>query len=61
MKKVYSAKELGLDLSKKIYECYNCKKMFNWDENSSWYGSIKQMENNPKLLKFACSDKCQLH
>lgn len=48
-----------LDHTKKIYKCSNCGKLFNWNENSSWYGSIKQMDDNPDKLIYSCSDKCK--
>ncbi len=48
----------GLNLDKKVYRCSTCDKLFNWDENSSWYGSIKQMDEGTIKL-FFCSDKCE--
>lgn len=47
-----------LDLNKKIYRCSNCKSEFNWGKNSSWYGSYKQMDENPEKLIYSCSDEC---
>lgn len=47
-----------LDLNKNIYECSNCEKQFNWNENSSWYGSLGQMDFG-EIKIYSCSDKCQ--
>lgn len=59
MKVVYRRKDQKLDPNRKIYECGNCGKVFNWDEeNSWWYGSLKQLENQPEKIKYACSEKC---
>jgi len=58
MKVVYNAKELGLDANKKIYECCVCNKLFNWDDNSSWFGTLKQWDETPHKLKFFCCDPC---
>ena len=47
-----------LDVKRKVYKCTTCDKLFNWSENSSWYGSVRDMdEDNVKL--FFCSDNCQ--
>jgi len=59
MEVIYSAARLGLDLNKKIYECSVCKKMFNWDANCSWYGSLKQYDEDPSKLIVVCSDNCK--
>ncbi len=48
----------GLTPGKKVYECSTCGVLFNWDKNSSWYGSYKDMEEKPHLIKYYCSDKC---
>ena len=47
-----------LDLTKHIYECANCNKLFNWTEGCCWHGSIKQQENNPTSIKYHCSKEC---
>jgi hypothetical protein len=59
MKIIHDAKKLGLDTTKKIYECTICQKLFNWDENSSWFGTLKQWEEQPKKLKYFCSEQCE--
>ena len=58
MKVVHDINKTGLDTNKQIYQCKTCGKLFNWDGNSSWYGSYKQMENQPDKIKYFCSDKC---
>jgi len=49
----------GLNFKKRVYNCSTCKKPFNWDKNSSWYGSYKMLEDTPEKIKYFCSDKCQ--
>jgi len=58
MKVIHNMNKIGLDLSKKIYECSVCGKLFNWDINSSWYGSEKDAEEHPEKIKYFCSDQC---
>lgn len=58
MKVVYNAKNNDLDPSKKVYECGWCKKLFNWDENSMWYGTLKQWDECSDELIYSC---CQEH
>ena len=58
MKVVFNKQKENLDTNKEIYRCNTCGKLFNWDKNSSWFGSYRQMENNPEKLKYYCSDKC---
>lgn len=59
MKVVHNKEKLDIDKSKKVYECNNCGKLFNWNENSSWYGSYNTLENNEKVT-YSCSKKCEL-
>jgi hypothetical protein len=47
-----------LDLNKRVYECFICGKIFNWDKNSRWYGSDKQMEEHPDKIPYFCSYTC---
>ena len=53
-------KKCGIDQAKKVYECSQCKKLFNWDNNSFWYGSLAQLEFNKgnHILHF-CSKECK--
>jgi len=53
-------KKYDIDESKKVYECNQCKKLFNWSDNSFWYGSLKQLEFNQgnNILHF-CSKECK--
>jgi len=55
----FSKKREGLNLNRTVYECSACGKLFNWDEQSSWYGSDKDMEEHPEMIKYFCSDKCK--
>ena len=48
-----------LDRKRQIYECSVCETWFNWGKGCSWYGSIKNMENDPKKLIYCCSEKCK--
>ena len=48
-----------LDYSKKVYECSICKRWFNWYEEASWYGSYKDLEDNPEKIILCCSNKCK--
>lgn len=59
MKIVHNINKTGLDTSRKIYKCSICDKLFNWDKNSSWHGTLRQMDDDPRKLTYFCSDKCQ--
>jgi len=59
MEIAFNIKKEKIDISKNIYECSNCGKLFNWGKNSSWFGSYHNLENNPELITYSCSDKCQ--
>ena len=48
----------GLDPKKKTYQCANCDKLFNWDENSRWFGSWYQQEKDPSSIVIVCSEDC---
>ena len=61
MKTVFNIIKEGVDLNKRIYQCAVCDKVFNWDENSSWYGSDKDMEEHPEKIKYFCSRECSNH
>jgi len=41
----------------KSYKCHTCGRHYNWDKDSSWYGSYEQIDNGEPVL-FFCSDKC---
>jgi len=58
MKVVFNITKEDLDSSKKVYQCNICGKLFNWNKESSWYGSDYDSENNPDKIKYFCSDKC---
>ena len=53
-------KKYDIDESKKVYECNECGNLFNWNNNSYWYGSLKQLEFNKgnNILHF-CSEECK--
>ena len=59
MEVVYNKTKTKLDLSKRIYECSSCGELFNWDDNSTWYGSYKQLEEEPEKIKYYCNVRCQ--
>lgn len=58
MKIIHNRAGLKLTKGKQVYECNTCGELFNWDNESSWYGSYKQMEEQPNKIKYFCSDKC---
>lgn len=43
---------------KQVYQCNTCGKVFNWDSDSCWYGSHKQMETHPEKIKYYCCEDC---
>lgn len=45
-------------LIKKVYVCYSCSKWFEWGKDSSWYGSLKDIDNGD-IKHFFCSNKCK--
>jgi len=49
-----------IDINRNVYECSTCGKVFNWDVNSCWYGSDKQMEEHPEDIPYFCSHNCFL-
>jgi hypothetical protein len=43
----------------KGYRCDGCGQWFHWDQDSSWYGSELDLEQQHwDSLWFACSDEC---
>ena len=58
MEVTYSIKQFDLDLNKKVYECAVCGKLFNWNNDSRWFGSLREMDKNPEKVKVFCSEKC---
>ena len=59
MEIVYNVFKLpDIDPSKKIYICNQCDNVFNWSRKSSWYGSLRDSEENPEKIIYACSEKC---
>lgn len=58
LKVTHNINKLGLDTNRQIYECSTCGNLFNWNSESSWYGSYKQWEEQPDEIKYYCSDKC---
>ncbi len=57
--KIVFKKPEGLDTNKRVYTCSACGNLFNWNSQSSWFGSQMDLENNPENIIFACSDNCQ--
>lgn len=60
MRVIKCNKQENLDTAKKIYTCSKCGVLFNWNENSQWYGSYHQLENNPEQIIYSCSEKCKI-
>jgi len=50
-----------LDPHKKVYQCFICNESFNWNKGSSWYGSMRQMDEDPNSVKCFCSEKCLMN
>ena len=50
--------EETVNFKKNVYRCSYCGNMFNWNKDSSWYGSYADLEDNPRKIKYACSDQC---
>ncbi len=63
MKIIHLLNKCDLDTSKKVYECHVCNKLFNWNDNSFWYGSLNQLEFNKgnHILHFCSSDCKEKH
>lgn len=59
MEVVFNRDKLSLDTNRKIYTCNVCQKLFNWGENSWWFGTLKQADDDPSKLTYCCSDKCK--
>lgn len=60
MKIVHLLKKCDIDTNKNIYECSQCKKIFNWSEESFWYGNLNQLEfNQGNHIKHLCSSECK--
>ena len=59
MKVVHNLRKLNLDPNKKAYICDVCSRVFNWDENSGWYGSFEDLDQNPQRVTVVCSEKCK--
>lgn len=60
MKIAHLLKKCDINQSKKVYECDECGNLFNWNNNSYWYGSFNDLEFNKgnNILHF-CSEKCK--
>lgn len=44
--------------SGRVHTCSICGKIDNWKDGWSWFGSYRELEDEPwKILKF-CSDAC---
>lgn len=58
MKVIHKNDYSKLDLEKKIYRCSHCEKLFNWNTESRWFGSLKAQEDGEELI-YSCSEKCR--
>jgi hypothetical protein len=56
--KVSYNKAKEFDLNRRVYQCLICDKLFQWDKNSSWFGSDRDEEEHPKRIKYFCSREC---
>lgn len=60
MEIVYSIyREKNIDVNKKIYTCSQCSNIFNWNKESSWFGSYRNQEEHPERIINICSKKCE--
>ncbi len=58
MKTIYK-KNRKINRGKTAYQCSVCSEVFNWDKESSWYGSYKQIEEAASEVRYYCSDTCK--
>lgn len=47
-----------IDTSKKIYTCSVCSNLFNWQDGSCWFGSLKDQEDGKPLI-YCCTNDCR--
>lgn len=40
------------------YQCDECKQAFNWSDDSTWFGSYRDLESHPERIKTFCTEKC---
>ena len=40
------------------YVCHICGNSFDWNKESSWYGSLAQMDEDPDSVPYFCSKIC---
>ena len=60
MKLVHLLKKCdNLNESKKVYECNTCNKLFNWNDNSFWYGNYVTDFNIGSSILHFCSKECK--
>ena len=60
MKLVHLLKKCdNLNESKKVYECSECNKLFNWNNNSYWYGNYVTDFNRGNSIMHFCSKECK--
>lgn len=58
MRVIHNGNISGVDKSRNVYVCSTCGKLFNWSDECSWFGSYKQMDNDPNSVTYYCSEKC---
>ena len=44
--------------SRRLYECDGCKNLSSWRKGWLWYGSYRDLENDPENVRTFCSDDC---
>lgn len=59
MKIVHLLKKYEVDTSKNVYECHTCNKLFNWNDNSFWYGNYTTDFNKGNSILHFCSNECK--
>jgi hypothetical protein len=55
----FSKAKEAIDFKKPVYECSVCGCIFNWNKQSAWYGSYKDLEEHPEKIKHFCSEDCK--
>lgn len=50
--------KLVTDLDKN-YICSECRNRFSWNDNSRWYGSIRQLDRSEDIV-VVCSEECKI-
>ena len=59
MNVTHSTKQAKINTHKNVYQCSICNRVFNWNKDSSWHGSYKQLEEETSKVRYYCCDECK--